>query len=52
MLGDFVEIGCGSVMNPGVVVGRNASIYPLTCVRGVIPADSICKNNGKIVKKN
>ena len=52
MLGDFVEIGCGSVMNPGVVVGRNSSIYPLTCVRGVIPADSICKNNGKIVKKN
>lgn len=52
MLGDFVEIGCGSVMNPGVIIGRHTCVYPLTCVRGVIPADSICKNNGKIVKKN
>jgi len=52
MLGDFVEIGCGSVLNPGAVVGRNSHVYPLTCVRGVIPADSICKNNGQIVKKN
>ena len=52
MLGDHVEIGCGSVLNPGAVVGRNSHVYPLTCVRGVIPADSICKNNGQVVKKN
>ena len=52
MLGDCVEIGCGSVLNPGTVVGRNSHVYPLTCVRGVIPADSICKNNGQVVKKN
>lgn len=52
MLGDHVEIGCGSVLNPGSVVGRNSHVYPLTCLRGVIPADSICKNNGSIVKKN
>ena len=51
MLGDGVEVGCNSVLNPGTVVGRNASIYPLSCVRGVVPADSIYKTGGKIVIK-
>ena len=51
MLGDFVEVGCNSVLNPGTVVGRNASIYPMSCVRGVVPADSIYKTGGKIVIK-
>ena len=41
MLGDYVEVGCNSVLNPGTVVGRNSNIYPLSCVRGVVPADSI-----------
>ena len=52
MLGDFVEVGCNSVLNPGTVIGKNTNVYPLSCVRGVIPADSIYKNNGTIVKKN
>lgn len=51
MLGDGAEIGCGAVLNPGTVIGRNASVYPLTSVRGEIPADSICKADGKIVKR-
>jgi NDP-sugar pyrophosphorylase family protein len=51
MLGDGVEVGCNSVLNPGTVVGRNTNIYPLSCVRGVIPADSIFKTGGVIVKK-
>ena len=51
MLGDFVEVGCNSVLNPGTVVGRNSSIYPTACVRGVVPADSIWKTGGVIVKK-
>ena len=51
MLGDFVEVGCNSVLNPGTVVGRNSNVYPLSCVRGVIPANSIHKNNGTIVEK-
>ena len=51
MLGDFVEVGCNSVLNPGTVVGRNASIYPLSCVRGVVPADSIYKTGGVIAAK-
>jgi len=51
MLGDFVEVGCNSVLNPGTVIGRNASVYPLSCVRGVIPANSIHKNNGTIIAK-
>jgi len=51
MLGDFVEVGCNSVLNPGTVVGRSSNIYPLSCVRGVVPAESIWKNNGCIVKK-
>ena len=52
MLGDFVEVGCNSVLNPGTIVGRNSNIYPTSCVRGVVPADSIWKTGGAIVKKN
>ena len=51
MLGDFVEVGCNSVLNPGTVVGRNSSIYPLSCVRGVVPANSIYKTGGVIAPK-
>lgn len=51
MLGDFVEVGCNSVLNPGTVIGRHSNIYPTSCVRGVIPAESIYKNKDEIVKK-
>ena len=51
MLGDFVEVGCNSVLNPGTVVGRNTNIYPLSCVRGTIPPDSIYKAADNIVRK-
>lgn len=51
MLGDFVEVGCNSVLNPGTVIGRNANVYPLSCVRGVVPANSIYKTGGVIVAK-
>lgn len=51
IVGDFAEIGCNCVLNPGTVVGRNTSVYPLTSVRGVCPADSIVKSAGLIVKK-
>ena len=51
MVGDFVEVGCNSVLNPGTVVGRNSNIYPLSCVRGVVPPRSIYKTGGQIVKK-
>ena len=51
MLGDFVEIGCNSVLNPGTVIGRNSSVYPLSCVRGVVPANSIYKTGGVIAAK-
>ncbi|HAE52149.1 MAG TPA: UDP-N-acetylglucosamine pyrophosphorylase [Ruminococcus sp.] len=51
MLGDFVEVGCNSVLNPGTIVGRNSSIYPTSCVRGVIPTDSIYKTGGIIAPK-
>ena len=51
MVGDFVEVGCNSVLNPGTVVGRNSNIYPLSCVRGVVPAKHIWKTGGVIVKK-
>ena len=51
MLGDNVEVGCNSVLNPGTVVGKNSNIYPLSCVRGVIPANSIYKNRDLIVNK-
>ncbi len=51
MLGDFVEVGCNSVLNPGTVIGRNTNIYPLSSVRGVIPPDSIFKHQTNIVLK-
>lgn len=51
MLGDHVEVGCGSVLNPGTVIGRNTNIYPLSPVRGCVPANSIYKKAGDIVKK-
>lgn len=51
MLGDFVEVGCNSVLNPGTVIGRNTNIYPLSCVRGVIPANSIYKTGGIVADK-
>lgn len=49
ILGDFVEVGCNSVLNPGTVLGRRASVYPTSCVRGVIPADSIFKDKDNII---
>ncbi|MBQ6170781.1 MULTISPECIES: UDP-N-acetylglucosamine pyrophosphorylase [Ruminococcus] len=52
MLGDCVEVGCNSVLNPGTVIGRNSNIYPTSCVRGVIPADSIYKTGGVVVHKS
>lgn len=51
LLGDFVEVGCNSVLNPGTVIGRNTNIYPLSSVRGVIPANSIYKTGGVIAAK-
>lgn len=51
MLGDGVEVGCNSVLNPGTVVGKNTNIYPTSCVRGVIPANRIQKNDGQQVEK-
>lgn len=51
MLGDLVEVGCGSVLNPGTVIGRNSSVYPLSSVRGVLPEGSIYKADGNIVKR-
>ncbi len=52
MLGDNVEVGCNSVLNPGTVVGRCSNIYPTSCVRGVVPGNSIYKNSGEIVTKH
>ena len=51
-LGDGAEIGCNSVLNPGTIIGRNTSVYPLSCVRGVIPENSIYKNPKDVVIKN
>lgn len=51
MLGDCVEVGCNSVLNPGTIVGRNSNIYPTSSVRGVIPANSILKKDGTLVVK-
>ena len=50
MLGDHVEVGCNSVLNPGTVIGKNSRVYPLSSVRGVVPAGSIYKKQGEIVK--
>ncbi len=51
ILGDFVEVGCNSVLNPGTVIGPHTDIYPLSCVRGAVPGDSIYKTGGVIVPK-
>ena len=51
ILGDLVEVGCNSVLNPGTVIGPRSNVYPLSCVRGCVPADSIYKTGGVIVKK-
>lgn len=51
MLGDYVEVGCNSVLNPGTVIGRNTNIYPLSSVRGTVPPGSIFKGQGNIVEK-
>ena len=51
-LGDYAEIGCNSVLNPGSVIGRHSNVYPLSMVRGVVPANSIYKKKGEIVAKN
>ena len=52
MLGDFVEVGCNSVLNPGTVIGRHTNIYPTSCVRGVVPANHIWKTGGVVVAKH
>ena len=51
LLGDRVEVGCNSVLNPGTVIGRDSNVYPVSCVRGVVPENSICKTGGIIVPK-
>ena len=51
MIGDYVEIGCNSVLNPGTIIGRNSNIYPLSSVRGTVPQNSIFKSNDNIVPK-
>lgn len=51
MLGDYVEVGCNSVLNPGTVIGVHSNVYPVSCVRGVVPDHSIVKSGGNIVKK-
>lgn len=51
MIGDNVEVGCGTVLNPGTVIGRNTNIYPLSSVRGVIKENSIYKNQNEIIEK-
>ena len=51
ILGDFVEVGCNSVLNPGCVIGRRSSVYPTSSVRGVVPQDSIFKAPGDVVKR-
>ena len=51
ILGDWVEVGCNSVLNPGTVIGPHSNVYPLSCVRGAVPADSIYKTGGVVVPK-
>lgn len=50
-VGDGVQVGCNSVLNPGTIIGKNTSIYPLSCVRGIINKDSIYKNKNEIIKR-
>ena len=51
MLGDYVEVGCNAVCNPGTMIGRHSNVYPTSCVRGVVPENSIWKNNGEVIRK-
>lgn len=51
ILGDFVEVGCNAVLNPGTIVGRNSIIYPTSCVRGIVKENSIITNTGKILPR-
>lgn len=51
MVGDYAEVGCNAVLNPGTILGRNSTIYPTSCVRGVVPANSIYKNDGTMIPK-
>ena len=51
MLGDYVEVGCNAVCNPGTVIGRHSNVYPTSCVRGVVPENCIYKNSGEVVEK-
>jgi NDP-sugar pyrophosphorylase family protein len=51
MLGDKVEVGCGSILNPGTIIGKNTNIYPLSSVRGVVPEKSIYKSRNEVVEK-
>ena len=51
MLGDYVEVGCNAVCNPGTVIGRHSSVYPTSCVRGVIPENCIFKNSGTVIER-
>lgn len=51
ILGDFVEVGCNSVLNPGTIIGPHSNVYPVSCVRGVIPANSVVKTGGIVVPK-
>ncbi len=51
MLGDYVEVGCNAVCNPGTVIGRHSNVYPTSCVRGVVPENSIWRDNGEIRSK-
>ena len=51
ILGDYVEVGCNSVLNPGTIIGRNSNVYPVSCVRGVVPENSIWKTGGVIISK-
>ena len=52
ILGDNVEVGCNSVLNPGTIIGRNSNVYPVSCVRGVVRENSIYKNSGEIIEKD
>jgi UDP-N-acetylglucosamine diphosphorylase / glucose-1-phosphate thymidylyltransferase / UDP-N-acetylgalactosamine diphosphorylase / glucosamine-1-phosphate N-acetyltransferase / galactosamine-1-phosphate N-acetyltransferase len=51
LLGDFTEIGCNAVLNPGTIIGRNSQVYPLAMVRGYVPADRIVKQDGEIIAR-
>ena len=51
MVGDGVEVGCNAVLNPGTIIGKNSNVYPTSCVRGVVPANSIWKTGGIVVRK-